>query len=450
MPRRIFVRFTPTGVGTARLPRKRDGWVSVHPHRRGDGSARPRTSCAKCGSPPQAWGRQLNINRLTRRRRFTPTGVGTAGISFQYSSLIPVHPHRRGDGPALGLLVVVRPGSPPQAWGRRTVVTASRLVLRFTPTGVGTAITGLAISHPHPVHPHRRGDGRRATDAGRCPAGSPPQAWGRQSSVVVAKIKGRFTPTGVGTAPQQPQRRLSDPVHPHRRGDGCLHAPPRYWKLGSPPQAWGRHGPDSSDVRGARFTPTGVGTAFASSSSAIPRSVHPHRRGDGTVPSGGQAAIDGSPPQAWGRLRLDGGGRLRARLRFTPTGVGTAVARARLLKPIPVHPHRRGDGEPVVSSALWARRFTPTGVGTAVLTVRPLGVTSVHPHRRGDGETLFNPSGGDNGSPPQAWGRLLVDQGHGAPSWFTPTGVGTAATRAPRSSPTSVHPHRRGDGKWSK
>ncbi len=50
------------------------------------------------------------------------------------------------------------------------------------------------------------------------------------------------------------------------------------------------------------FTPTGVGTAIERERDYIVDKVHPHRRGDGGLPQWGVGVLDGSPPQAWGRL----------------------------------------------------------------------------------------------------------------------------------------------------
>ncbi len=237
---------------------------------------------------------------------------------------------------------------------------------------------------PDAVHPHRRGD-----------SGHP----GNQCA-----LTSRFTPTGVGTA----------------NCDSLSRGSPR----GSPPQAWGQrvHPPPPERQR----------------------PVHPHRRGDsgqtnwtadsraGSLPQAwGQRmcntlaiAHHGSPPQAWGQQRAalavgDTG-------RFNPTGVGTAPLADLSFSPAPVHPHRRGDSEPMSFSApaecgsppqAWGQRdradlhrrmsrFTPTGVGTAIPS-------------RSDEEAK-------GGSPPQAWGQHTSGTGNHCRPRFTPTGVGTA------------------------
>ncbi len=51
----------------------------------------------------------------------------------------------------------------------------------------------------------------------------------------------------------------------------------------------------------------------------------------------------------------------------------------------PVHPHGRGDGESGDLHQRLRLRFTPTGVGTASNAQAYGGLVAVHPHGRGDG-----------------------------------------------------------------
>ena len=112
--------------------------------------------------------------------------------------------------------------------------------------------------------------------------GSPPRAWGRLIVPPVAVRGNRFTPTGVGTAPNGNLYSCVVAVHPHGRGDGVILM--------------------CETVNCVRFTPTGVGTAVF-----VPAAF---------------LFLNGSPPRAWGRrLSVHGGASCP---RFTPTGVGTA------------------------------------------------------------------------------------------------------------------------------
>ena len=187
-------------------------------------------------------------------------------------------------------------------------------------------------------------------------------------------------------------------------------------------------------------------------------------RGDGKRAAASGRVASGSPPRAWGR-RNDRRRKV-SDYRFTPTCVGTAQTATPQGQPHPVHPHVRGDGRPSGRSDLhrhgsppraWGRlvvvvlhvlrhRFTPTCVGTA--RGRSLGGLSlpVHPHVRGDGAMVHTSENASIGSPPRAWGRRSPSGLTAAASRFTPTCVGTAQRDRPHLGQSAVHPHVRGDG----
>ncbi len=192
---------------------------------------------------------------------------------------------------------------------------------------------------------------------------------------------------------------------------------------GSPPRAWGR-----LRVTSPRITP---------------RTVHPHVRGEDTC--GGWALSDpsGSPPRAWGRLWR--GYPLPSRHRFTPTCVGKTSGWVPSPIRESVHPHVRGEdarspavaficcgspprawGRPNSGDGIEARvRFTPTCVG------KTSSSSSARLTR--------------SGSPPRAWGRLLGRCRLGRCLRFTPTCVGKTAVTSSPTSINSVHPHVRGE-----
>ena len=90
-----------------------------------------------------------------------------------------------------------------------------------------------------------------------------------------------------------------------------------------------------------RFTPTGVGTTSWRLPAPLPKTVHPHGRGDhATVPIS-SVIFAGSPPRAWGPPDdpLHEGDVTR----FTPTGVGTTASPFCVIPALSVHPHGRGD-----------------------------------------------------------------------------------------------------------
>src|SRR5262245_17135911 len=90
-------------------------------------------------------------------------------------------------------------------------------------------------------------------------------------------------------------------------------------------------------------------------------------------------------------------------------------------------------------------RFTPTCVGT-ILSISDLACsTAVHPHMRGDNERSIDGSAGVTGSPPHAWGQLLMKPAVCVGERFTPTCVGTMIINKCIVNLFPVHPHMRGD-----
>ena len=147
-----------------------------------------------------------------------------------------------------------------------------------------------------------------------------------------------------------------------------------------------------------------VGTAVCAPPPVRPAPVHPHMRGDGDDDLDPGEARPGSPPHAWGRPKW-----VNVRVgatRFTPTCVGTAFSVHHFPHSLAVHPHMRGDG-----ADHHGARGQPA---------------SVHPHMRGDGAVRLPLFSHLFGSPPHAWGR---QQGSVMAHW-----------------PMLVHPHMRGDG----
>src|SRR3712207_3342104 len=90
------------------------------------------------GSPPRTWGRCPFLARTLPSARFTPTHVGTlVGLPASGTTRL-VHPHARGDVNGAAPTVVQVIGSPPRTWGRfhgGALIVRRR---RFTPTHVGT------------------------------------------------------------------------------------------------------------------------------------------------------------------------------------------------------------------------------------------------------------------------------------------------------------------------
>ncbi len=172
---------------------------AVHPHTRGDDSVTLASSTAASGSPPHAWGRRGDGFLIEAGVRFTPTRVGTTGLRHIPPQHGAVHPHTRGDDDRCQIPSFSGSGSPPHAWGRRTKYHDNVPHGRFTPTRVGTTPCLKFWHKPDTVHPHTRGDDSFPQIVPVVGDGSPPHAWGRRSVTGCYRASCRFTPTRVGT-----------------------------------------------------------------------------------------------------------------------------------------------------------------------------------------------------------------------------------------------------------
>ncbi len=190
-------------MGTISFPSQSGAPCPVHPHTRGDNLLGVAPLVPVSGSPPHAWGQCWNLPATVLFLRFTPTRVGTIAVSRLGGTICTVHPHTRGDNVALGFEPSALGGSPPHAWGQFGIEPVARGPERFTPTRVGTMshepCVGKGCSvHPHTrgdndfsrsrslsvhdlfmVHPHTRGDNAVLDIYDMDKAGSPPHAWGQ-------------------------------------------------------------------------------------------------------------------------------------------------------------------------------------------------------------------------------------------------------------------------------
>ena len=314
---------------------------TVHPHGRGDNTARARETSKGDGSPPRAWGQPPLSARGPAPGRFTPTGVGTTGCIAGHRVTAAVHPHGRGDNDTFGAEPHDGTGSPPRAWGQQGLRAWHPLRMRFTPTGVGTTSAFCARACARTVHPHGRGDNGGIVELQTADLGSPPRAWGQRDRAPRQPLKRRFTPTGVGTTSRMNFQSASLSVHPHGRGDNTVVRDLLSEEDGSPPRAWGQRWDTTPRPLPRRFTPTGVGTTDWADLARSATAVHPHGRGDNLSLCLWSFCRSGSPPRAWGQPPVlpspeqCGGSPPRAwgqragehlwmsPYRFTPTGVGT-------------------------------------------------------------------------------------------------------------------------------
>ena len=235
-----------------------------------------------------------------RRRRFTPTRVGTSAYTGTACTGASVHPHACGDIVGLCAINPTGIGSPPRVWGHPEHVLDVLHPDRFTPTRVGTSSPISLMAHAFAVHPHACGDISLKTRPLSTRCGSPPRVWGHPHDTLFILAIQRFTPTRVGTSLDLKDFLLSSAVHPHACGDIACSL--------------------------ARYT-------F--------HAVHPHACGDIVKPLQLRAVEPGSPPRVWGHLAMI----LLTPLhnRFTPTRVGTSLLAEADASGDAVHPHACGD-----------------------------------------------------------------------------------------------------------
>ncbi len=171
----------------------------------------------------------------------------------------------------------------------------------------------------------------------------------------------------------------------------------------------------------------------------------------------------GSSPRSWGTPATASPSTVRCR--FIPTLVGNTPAALGPARPVPVHPHARGEHCSIrcplantcgSSPRSWGtrgtqrplvrgRRFIPTLVGNTTSTTSPPGVRTVHPHARGEHLVVGNVVGANGGSSPRSWGTHHPDAELHAHGRFIPTLVGNTAPGRGGRKNQSVHPHARGE-----
>ena len=110
-------------------------------------------------------------------------------------------------------------GSPPHAWGIQVQEVLGPDESRFTPTCVGNTKHRSARNGGRTVHPHMRGEYTLTSLHLSHNAGSPPHAWGILNHMFAALDDGRFTPTCVGNTAKETFKEKLQPVHPHMRGE---------------------------------------------------------------------------------------------------------------------------------------------------------------------------------------------------------------------------------------
>src|SRR4030042_957948 len=132
-------------------------------------------------------------------------------------------------------------GSPPHAWGIRTLFAGTSFIPRFPPTCVGNTRRTISLRPRFAVHPHMRGEYACSSLSSFILFGSPPHAWGIRDSALPDAGGNRFTPTCVGNTGTFYYSSSIWAVHPHMRGEYEVITEDGWIYYGSPPHAWGIH-----------------------------------------------------------------------------------------------------------------------------------------------------------------------------------------------------------------
>ncbi len=151
-------------------------------------------------------------------------------------------------------------GSSPHTWGTFLDWSDDDPVPRFIPTHVGNIMSGWICQAPQTVHPHTRGEHSANLSMTAIRAGSSPHTWGTYKFLLSNGKFYRFIPTHVGNI-------LYEKILSSK-------------KRGSSPHTWGTFQGRLTDIRLLRFIPTHVGNIILYFSVAIPKTVHPHTRGE--------------------------------------------------------------------------------------------------------------------------------------------------------------------------
>jgi len=192
-------------------------------------------------------------------------------------------------------------------------------------------------------------------------SGSSPRAWGASHGGPHGGPHARFIPTCVGSMIERVARFQRVSVHPHVRGEHSVPLQMILTQTGSSPRAWGACGDPELFAGAARFIPTCVGSIACPVAADPPPPVHPHVRGEHCNFSGSVNYLLGSSPRAWGALNSPPPQSEAAR--FIPTCVGS-IAPAALVPLNPaVHPHVRGEHEIEILDFIGADGSSPRAWG---------------------------------------------------------------------------------------
>ena len=268
-------------------------------------------------------------------------------------------------------------GSPPRAWGGHHVIADHHHRVRLTPTCVGrTSRTAVSVSGVA-AHPHVRGEDPACSAVYRADTGSPPRAWGGPSRIQEAFVKARLTPTCVGRTQSKAPGWRPGAAHPHVRGEDRYCSPGPSALYGSPPRAWGGLDAVVADDQVDRLTPTCVGRTQPGTAGAPVQPAHPHVRGEDSPCRTNPSGTAGSPPRAWGGPCSSRSPSSRRRL--TPTCVGRTWNGTHLHAGGTAHPHVRGEDPPIVTIDVEVTGSPPRAWGGLMVWGPPLTALRLTP-----------------------------------------------------------------------
>ena len=271
---------SPRSWGTRPAPLRVDCLKTVHPHARGE-HLRSCPGCFdRCGSSPRSWGTRKPPVPASIKYRFIPTLVGNTSLAGDRARLPTVHPHARGEHGCPRCQRGIRRGSSPRSWGTLQLGLSHFRMRRFIPTLVGNtlALRGLVIAIA--VHPHARGEHLCVVQNHERSYGSSPRSWGTLGDTFMATNK--------------------QTVHPHARGEHTACRPIKASAFGSSPRSWGTHNCGERVDANIRFIPTLVGNTDSTPAVGTSYTVHPHARGEHSIPPRVAPWSLGSSPRSWG------------------------------------------------------------------------------------------------------------------------------------------------------
>jgi len=189
---------------------------------------------------------------------------------------------------------------------------------------------------------------------------------------------------------------------------------------------WGRRESLLRTLARVRFTPTRVGTTARHSVSVTPAAVHPHACGDDDFEAVLALLQAGSPPRVWGRRPVF---LLSIHpIRFTPTRVGTTSDELLPVCSLSVHPHACGDDRYNNGRSTTIYGSPPRVWGRRTFLSGGWLSAAVHPHACGDDGFGMIAIWRITGSPPRVWGRRQEHPRLLSRRRFTPTRVGTTGS----------------------